>query len=127
LQVTGAATTIKERSIKAAATTMTTGTNQAPASHLGYERDYNQSPKDIVNGPCNMHYTFIDEKRVSNHMMKDCRTFIRLQEVVGSKQAEAQNQGYTGTPASVTYNTLSPPLLPANGATQTQEQHNTNN
>jgi hypothetical protein len=43
-------------------------------------RDYNQSPDDILNGPCHMHYTYVDKKRVSNHMMKDCRTFIKLQE-----------------------------------------------
>jgi hypothetical protein len=30
-------------------------------------REYNQSPKDLLNGPCNMHCTFIDGKRVSNH------------------------------------------------------------
>jgi hypothetical protein len=33
-----------------------------------------------------MHYTYIDGKRVSNHAMKDYRTFIKLQEAVGSKQ-----------------------------------------
>jgi hypothetical protein len=41
-----------------------------------------------------MHYTYIDGKRVSNHEMKHCRTFIKLQEAVGSKQAEA---GINGT------------------------------
>jgi hypothetical protein len=35
-------------------------------------RDYNQSPEDILNGPCHMHYTYIDGKRVLNHLMKDC-------------------------------------------------------
>jgi hypothetical protein len=73
-------------------------------------RNYNKSPEDILNGPCNMHYTYVDEKRISNHRMKDCRTFIRLQKVVGSKQAEAQNQGYAGTPGSSSYN-VPPPLL----------------
>jgi hypothetical protein len=52
------------------------------------ERDYNHSPEDILNGPCNMHYTFINGKRVSNHLMKGCHTFIKLQEAVGSKHAE---------------------------------------
>jgi hypothetical protein len=28
--------------------------------------------------------------------MKDCRTFLKLQEAVGFKQAEAKNQGYGG-------------------------------
>jgi hypothetical protein len=41
-------------------------------------RDYNQSPDDILNGPCHMHYTYVEGKRVLNHMMKDCRTFIKL-------------------------------------------------
>jgi hypothetical protein len=30
-------------------------------------------------------------------MMKDCQTFIKLQEAAGSKQTEARNQGYAGT------------------------------
>jgi hypothetical protein len=36
-----------------------------------------------------MHYTYVDGKRVSNHLMKDCHTFIKLQEAVGSKQVKA--------------------------------------
>jgi hypothetical protein len=28
--------------------------------------------------------------------MKDCRTFLKLQEVAGHKQAEARSQGYDG-------------------------------
>jgi hypothetical protein len=28
--------------------------------------------------------------------MKDCRTFLKLQEAVGFKQAEAKSQGYGG-------------------------------
>jgi hypothetical protein len=34
-------------------------------------REYNQSPDDMLNGPCHIHYAFIDEKRVSRHAMKD--------------------------------------------------------
>jgi hypothetical protein len=34
------------------------------------------------------------------HVMKDCRTFIKLQEAVGFKQAKARGQGYGGTPGS---------------------------
>jgi hypothetical protein len=40
-------------------------------------RDYNQSPEDILNGPCHMHYVYVDGKRVSNHLMRDCRTFLK--------------------------------------------------
>jgi hypothetical protein len=54
-------------------------------------------PEQILNGPCNMHYTYVDGKKVSNHLMKVCRTFIKLQEAVGSKQAQVQHQGYAGT------------------------------
>jgi hypothetical protein len=28
--------------------------------------------------------------------MKDCKMFLKLQEVVGNKQAEARRQGYAG-------------------------------
>jgi hypothetical protein len=41
-------------------------------------REYNQSPDDMLNGPCHIHYAFIDDKRVSWHAMKDCRTFLKL-------------------------------------------------
>jgi hypothetical protein len=50
----------------------------------------------MLNGPCHIHYAFIDGKRVSEHAMKDCRTFLKLQEVAGHKQAEARSQGYDG-------------------------------
>jgi hypothetical protein len=56
-------------------------------------REYNQSLDDMLNGPCHIHYAFIDGKRVSRHTMKDCRTFLKLQEVAGNKQAEARRQG----------------------------------
>jgi hypothetical protein len=90
-------------------------------------RDYNQSPNDMLNGPCHMHYTYIDGKRVSNHAMKDCRTFIKLQEVVGSKQAKARNQGYARALGAAA-NNVPPPNQPlANGATQAQGQPNQGN
>jgi hypothetical protein len=50
----------------------------------------------MLNGPFHIHYAFIDGKRVSRHAMKDCRTFLKLQEVAGNKQAEAKRQGYDG-------------------------------
>jgi hypothetical protein len=46
-------------------------------------REYNQSPDDMLNGPCHIHYAFIDGKRVSMHAMKDCKMFLKLQEVAG--------------------------------------------
>jgi hypothetical protein len=37
------------------------------------------SAEDMLLGPCRIHYAYLDGKRVSNHQMKDCRTFLRLQ------------------------------------------------
>jgi hypothetical protein len=73
-----------------------------------------------------MHYTYIEEKRMSNHMMKDCRTFIRLQEAEGSKQAEVRNQGYAVTRGAAANNApLQHPSM--NGAAQGQGQQNQSN
>jgi hypothetical protein len=89
-------------------------------------RDYNQSPEDILNGPCHMHYAYVDGKRVSNHLMRNYRTFLKLQEAVGSKQTEAQNQGYARAPGSIAYNAPPPPPppLPSNGGATNQGQPN---
>jgi hypothetical protein len=45
--------------------------------------------------------------------MKDCRTFLKLQEVVGFKQAEEKIQGYRGA----TNNTPPANQQPTNGST----------
>jgi hypothetical protein len=37
------------------------------------------SAEDMLYEPCRIHYAYLDGKRVSNHQMKDCRTFVRLQ------------------------------------------------
>jgi hypothetical protein len=34
------------------------------------------SAEDILHGPCRIHYAYLDGKRVSNHLMRDCRTFL---------------------------------------------------
>jgi hypothetical protein len=65
-----------------------------------------------------MHYAYINGKRVSRHAMKDCMTFLKLQEAVGHKQAKARRQGYdrntsNGPPAS---------QQATNGAAQVQNQ-----
>jgi hypothetical protein len=55
--------------------------------------------------------------------MKDCKTFLKLQEVAGNKQAEARRQGYEG-------NTNNTPLAnqqPNNRTTQEQNQPNQGN
>jgi hypothetical protein len=67
-----------------------------------------------------MHYNYIDRKRVSNHAMKDYCTFIKLQEAARTKQAEARNHGYRGTPGSAANNAPPPNQPSVNGAAQGQ-------
>jgi hypothetical protein len=55
--------------------------------------------------------------------MKDCKTFLKLQEVAGNKQAKARRQGYDG-------NTNNAPLASqqaTKGAAQGQSQPNRGN
>jgi hypothetical protein len=57
------------------------------------------SAEDMLYGPCRIHYAYLDGKRVSNHQMKDCKTFLRLQSAMGSSQGAWQgkknaSQGY---------------------------------
>jgi hypothetical protein len=91
--------------------------------HSRGSKEYNQSPDDMLNGPCHIHYAFIDGKRVSMHAMKDCKTFLKLQEVVGNKQAEARRQGYEGN----TNNAPPANQQATNGATQGQNLPNQGN
>jgi hypothetical protein len=44
------------------------------------------SAEDMLHGPYRIHYAYLDGKRVSNHQMKDCRTFLRLQGALESNQ-----------------------------------------
>jgi hypothetical protein len=57
------------------------------------------SAEDMLYGPCRIYYAYLDRKRVSNHQMNDCRTFLRLQNAMDSSQGARQggksiNQGY---------------------------------
>jgi hypothetical protein len=57
------------------------------------------SAEDMLHGPCRIHYTYLDGKRVSNHQMKDCRTFLRLQDALELNQGAHRggmntSQGY---------------------------------
>jgi hypothetical protein len=57
------------------------------------------SAEDMLHGPCRIHYAYLDGKRVSNHQMKDCRTFLRLQDAPESNQGAhrggtSTSQGY---------------------------------
>jgi hypothetical protein len=53
------------------------------------------SPEDMLYGPCRIHYAYLDGKRVSNHQMKDCRTFLRLQSAMGASQGGWQGEKRT--------------------------------
>jgi hypothetical protein len=73
-------------------------------------QEYNPSPDDLLNGPCHIHSTFVDGKRVSRHAMKDCKTFLI--------QAEEKRQGYEGN----TSNTPTTTQQANNGASQGQNE-----
>jgi hypothetical protein len=53
------------------------------------------SAEDMLYGPCRIHYAYLNRKRVSNHQMKDCRTFLRLQSAMGSSQGGWQGEKRT--------------------------------
>jgi hypothetical protein len=55
--------------------------------------------------------------------MKDCKTFLKLQEAADNKQAEARRQGYEGN----ANNTTSSNQQANNGAAQGQNQPNQGN
>jgi hypothetical protein len=57
------------------------------------------SVEDMLYGPSHIHHAYLDGKSVSNHQMKDCRTFLRLQNAMDSSQGARQggksmSQGY---------------------------------
>jgi hypothetical protein len=73
---------------------------QARGNHEVEKPKYSgPSAEDMLYGPCRIHYAYLDGKRVSNHQMKDCRTFPRLQSAMDSNQGARQgrksmSQGY---------------------------------
>jgi hypothetical protein len=57
------------------------------------------SAEDMLHGHCRIHYAYLDGKIVSNHQMKDCRTFLRLQSALDQNKGAHQggkstSQGY---------------------------------
>jgi hypothetical protein len=54
------------------------------------------SAEDMLHGPCRLHYAYLDGKRVSNHLMRDCRTFLRLQDAMELSQGAHQGSVTTG-------------------------------
>jgi hypothetical protein len=73
---------------------------QARGNHEVEKPKYSGPPaEDMLYGPCRIHYAYLDGKRVSNHQMKDCRTFLRLQNAMDLNQGARQgnrsmSQGY---------------------------------
>jgi hypothetical protein len=61
--------------------------NKARGNH-GVEKSKYSGPsaEEMLYGPCRIHYVYLDGKRVSNHQLKDCRTFLRLQNAMDSNQ-----------------------------------------
>jgi hypothetical protein len=60
---------------------------------------FGPSTEDMLHGPCHIHCAYLDGKRVSNHLMKDCRTFLRLQDALELSQGAHRgsttiSQGY---------------------------------
>jgi hypothetical protein len=48
----------------------------------------------MLNGPCHIHSTFIDGKRVSRHAMKDCTTFLKhKQHACNPTRKQCSSQG----------------------------------
>jgi hypothetical protein len=72
-----------------------------PRDNGGKEKQRYSGPsaEDMLYGPCHIHHAYLDGKRVCNHQMKDCRTFLRLQNAMDSNQGTRQggqktSQGY---------------------------------
>jgi hypothetical protein len=63
------------------------------------------SVEDMLHGPCRIHYTYLDGKRVSNHQMKDCRTFLRLQGTLELNHGAHQGGRNTSQGYQVQHNT----------------------
>jgi ABC-type iron transport system FetAB ATPase subunit len=56
-------------------------------NYIRYRPKYSDpTVEDILHGPCRIHYAYLDGKRVSNHLIRDCKTFLKLQEVMELSQ-----------------------------------------
>jgi hypothetical protein len=64
---------------------------QEKSSRRRYKPKYSDpSAEDMLHGPYRIHYAYLDGKRVSNHLMRDCRTFLRLQDAMELSQGAHQ-------------------------------------
>jgi hypothetical protein len=69
---------------------------QASGNHEVEKPKYSgPSAEDMLYGPCRIHYAYLDGKRVSNHQMKDCRTFLRLQNAMDSNHQMKEDEEKT--------------------------------
>jgi hypothetical protein len=55
------------------------------------------SVEDILHGPCHIHYTYLEGKRVSNHLMRDSRTFLRFQDAMELSRGAQQGNTAHGS------------------------------
>jgi hypothetical protein len=70
---------------------------QDKSSHIRDKLKYfDPSAEDMLHAPCRIHYAYLDGKRVSNHLMRDCRTFLRLQDAMELSQGAHQGSITTG-------------------------------
>jgi hypothetical protein len=71
---------------------------------------FDPSAEDILHGHCCIHYAYLDGKRVFNHLMRDCRTFVKLQEAMKLSQgAKLGSTALMSTHASVLVDSVGPP------------------
>jgi hypothetical protein len=54
------------------------------------------SAEDMLHGPCRIHYAYLDGKRISNHLVRDCRIFLRLQDALELSQGAHKGSTTTG-------------------------------
>jgi hypothetical protein len=93
-----------KRSIKEGGERWNSGYRRRDDSGGDRSRNFNPSPKDILNGPCHIHYTYLDGKGVSNHLMRNCRTLMKLQEAIEFSQAKKWGSTPHGAPPPPPYN-----------------------
>jgi hypothetical protein len=66
-----------------------------------WSKYFDPSAEEILHRPCPIHYAYLDGKRVSNHLMRYCRTFLKLQETM--ELSQGAKLGYTTYDRTTTY------------------------
>src|SRR4051812_31075666 len=78
-------------------------------------RDDEPSAYEKLSGPCTIHF-YIDKqygKKKASHMLKDCREFQKLREIMAQMRQQAPNPGYGNAPAPGEIAHGAPPPPPA--------------